>query len=459
MRRMTCKEAKATVVFSTILLLLTCFTTACQPTPESEIVVNKNNDAQNQQTMVTTAQPFSAPEQWTDSYEYYDGKVVVNIDADVITPQTESFNVYALVPALFTQAQAEKLTAVFFGDAELESLGQQWTKAQYEELLLHYQASYASGDMGITQEEYEASVKDLEERWTNAPETVVKLDPREQIQAFSESGRLSLQADMGRGAKASLLIVNADEGYDSSVKFENNDGQKYGALPMGDGEITLVVAREEAQSQAEALLSDLQINDMDMAAVKIGFAYAGGEGDSVSGAPQCYLFYFTRSVESVPSTYDDRTGDATDSDDYDRTWAYERIVVGVDDDGIVQFSWDGNAEITQIVEANVQLMSFDELMDTFKTNMGIRYAYTEDSEVMNSTYQIVKISLGITRIKTADGYRLVPIWDFFGAVQMTTEQGEVLKITEDGSDECQSIMSFLTINAIDGSVIDRSVGY
>ena len=74
MRRMTCKEAKATGVFSTILLLLTCFTTACQPTPESEIVVNKNNDAQNQQTMVTTAQPFSAPEQWTDSYEYYDEK-------------------------------------------------------------------------------------------------------------------------------------------------------------------------------------------------------------------------------------------------------------------------------------------------------------------------------------------------------------------------------------------------
>ena len=457
--RRTTHKVKTTAVLLTALLLFTCFTIACQPTPESAIVVNKNNDAQNQQTMDTTTQPFSAPEQWTDSDEYYDGKVVVNIDADVITPQTESFNVYALVPALYTQAQAEKLTEVFFGDAELESLGQQWTKAKYEELLLHYQASYASGDMGITQEEYEFNVKDLQERWANAPETVQQLDPREQIQAFTESDRLSLQADMGRKAKTSLLIVNADEGYDSSVKFENNDGQKYSALPMGDSEITLVVAREEAQSQAEALLRDLQIDDMDMAAVKIGLAYAGGEGDPVLGAPQCYLFYFTRSMEGVPSTYDDRTGDATNSDDYDRIWAYERIVVGVDDKGIVQFFWEGNAEITQMAEANVRLMPFDQLMDTFKTNMGIRYAYTEDSADLNSTYQIAKITLGITRIKTADGYRLVPVWDFFGTFQTTTEQGEVLKIAEDGSDESQSMSSFLTINAIDGSVIDRSVGY
>ena len=206
-----------------------------------------------------------------------------------------------LFPLLFTQAQAETLTSVFFGDAELESLGQQWTKAQYEELLLYYQASYASGDMGISQEEYEASVKDLEERWTNAPETVVKLDPREQIQAFSESGRLSLQADMGRGAKASLLIVNAEEGYDSSVKFENNDGRKYGALPMGDGEITLVVAREEAQSQAEALLSDLQIDDMDMAAVKIGFAYAWRGGRLGIGCTSVLsLLFYTKRGKAYP---------------------------------------------------------------------------------------------------------------------------------------------------------------
>lgn len=193
---------------------------------------------------------------------------------------------------------------------------------------------------------------------------------------------------------------------------------------MDGDKITLAVSQDEAQSQAEALLNDLEINDINMAAVKIGFAYFGEEGSSVLGAPQCYPFSFTRRVKSVPSTYDDRTGDATNSDAYDRTWAYERVVVGVDDEGIVQFFWEGNAKVMQTATSNVKLMSFDELMDIFKTNMGTRYTYTEDSAVMDSTYQITKITLGFTRIKTEDGYHLAPVWDFFGTVQTTTAEGD-----------------------------------
>ena len=307
------------------VLLLACgmiWLAACQPTPEEEVVINKNEGSQGSTVGAqdTESQQYSLPKQRTDAIEYHNGKLRVNIDADIYAPKTESFSTYEIVPDKISQSQTEKLVEVLFGNAKLEAVGQQWTKAQYEELLLHYKASYASGNTDITQEEYKANVKDLEEGWANAPETVEQLDPSEQIQAFSDTNRLNLQADLGRGEPARLLIVNSEDGYDSRVSFKNNDGEDYEDFSANDLESKLNISEEEAINQAENLLLALGINDMDVAATGFGMTY-GEEGNSVEDEQQCYLIYFTRTVDGVPTTYDIRNGDASDSDEYEKTLA------------------------------------------------------------------------------------------------------------------------------------------
>ncbi len=150
-------------------------------------------------------------------------------------------------------------------------------------------------------------------------------------------------------------------------------------------------------------------------------------------------------------------GDASDSDQYDRIWPYERIVIGVDDSGIMQFSWVGNSKIIKTNDTSVKLISFEQIKDIFKENMGIKYAYSDES-VLVSKYFVTKIILGMTRIKNKDGYLLVPVWDFFGKI-VTSTSDETMETILDGSGVDQSCLSFLTINALDGSIIDRSIGY
>ena len=79
----------------------------------------------------------------------------------------------------------------------------------------------------------------------------------------------------------------------------------------------------------------------------------------------------------------------------------------------------------------------------------------ENSRVFN----IDCIVLGYARIyePSTDAHTglLVPVWDFFGSRKIDSEyDGETYSDTTDWP-----TWSFLTINAVDGSIIDRSLGY
>ena len=70
--------------------------------------------------------------------------------------------------------------------------------------------------------------------------------------------------------------------------------------------------------------------------------------------------------------------------------------------------------------------------------------------------QVDQIRFGLTRVteqnKRNSGL-MVPCWDFFGTVTYAMESDGQTKLYEDGP------VPILTINAIDGSIINRSLGY
>ena len=131
-----------------------------------------------------------------------------------------------------------------------------------------------------------------------------------------------------------------------------------------------------------------------------------------------------------------------------KDWPVECVEIRVNDSGIVGLDYNAPLEITETVVDQSNLKNFDEIKAAFEKMVMITNAKTDselDSGVMVEIHRVV---LGYARISEADSYDtglLVPVWDFQGKVT-----------NEYGSEFADSVM---TINAIDGSIIDRSLGY
>ena len=112
--------------------------------------------------------------------------------------------------------------------------------------------------------------------------------------------------------------------------------------------------------------------------------------------------------------------------------------------------------VGEIQTKNVKLMDFESIIKIYEQMMEITNADMLDY-YNKLTYHVRKITLGYTRIydPTVDSKSgiLVPAWDFFGGYD-----SESVDYTSKDSGE-HSNQSLLTINAVDGTIIDRELGY
>ena len=101
-------------------------------------------------------------------------------------------------------------------------------------------------------------------------------------------------------------------------------------------------------------------------------------------------------------------------------------------------------------------MDFDSIIKIYEQMMEVTNADMADFEKQR-TFHIRKIALGYSRIydPTTDNDTglMVPVWDFFGGFDVETDEGS------DKNNGEHATQSFMTINAIDGTVIDRGLGY
>lgn len=132
---------------------------------------------------------------------------------------------------------------------------------------------------------------------------------------------------------------------------------------------------------------------------------------------------------------------------------YERIEVYVDDTGIVGFRWASPQDVGSVALEDASVLSFDEMMKVFTGTFCVANQWTNPSAAL--VFRINKICLGYTRVREEGVYDtglLVPAWDFYG---------EVVYDPDAETPEYRSMYdeSMFTINAIDGSLIDRQQGY
>jgi len=220
------------------------------------------------------------------------------------------------------------------------------------------------------------------------------------------------------------------------------------------------ISEADARQKAEDLLQSLGMNDFTY--------YSGGLvtevteynkydalRQSLGGAPYrtVYAFRYQRCIDGVFVNNDggSKIVDEWQGDTYNKKlWSTEDVVVFVDDDGIVGFDYLVPLEVTDTVVEKSTLKDFDEIKDIFEQMVVTMNAVNSDDQGdENVNIDVSAVKLRYTRISEKDSFDtglLVPVWDFIGTK------------TDQYGNEVQGAI-LMSINAIDGSVIDRNLGY
>ncbi|MBV9232339.1 MAG: hypothetical protein JOZ18_23730 [Chloroflexi bacterium] len=461
---------------------------ACQPTPTTPPVVSKQqainktvkNNTQNTNLLKGVPQTFT--------YHATQGAVTLNVNAQVQLPPTSRIPVTTVQPNCFTQETVNKLINTFMPGKQLYELNTIGPRSRMEKLYTLTKALQLPGarsNLEITTQErnifyymkiwggnnFKFSPAFIQQQIPNTPATITRVPTTGQLQTVNESDlansagkvvskgyhgqQLNVTADSGKGYDMSLYVEAFTSPHECDANFANHDiTDVYNYSDLTGNARGMSMSLAQAKTLAQNTLQALGATDMGLTKVQLGTLIPLTSSDNPNTMKQAYGLWFTRHVSGVPTTLDLTDTEAQDAPSY----AYERIFMLINDAGVIEFSWDSPMHTTGTVSSNATIKSFNDAMNTFKEQFFIHYAQNDTSKG-TTTYTINQITLGLMRVQIKDQpdtYMMTPVWDFFGSIN--PKRGP---LTFNGYDfpTNYSVQSFLTINAIDGSIIDRKQGY
>lgn len=493
---------KTIVILLAVLMLLSM--TACQATPDENIVIGKSLDdmidkATESQTAgqtqgATIAERVGAKDTYTAELVDAKGKVSIHVNADVQIPDVTGVSVQRVGKGEITQAQVDVLMDQLVKGEAFSGDDFKLTKSEIQQQILELQAAEVDETSDIDEGgkqfghiDRDALLAQLQEQLAAAPETseripsTGKLEPMSMDIDYGTGTKLYALAQSDQGGYESLSIYNYDDG---PVNFVNYTSEKNGfSKDMGyfwskeaventsytgidsiESIPDVTISQEDAKAQTDALISALGVENM--MCYSVDKMYGGTYEMTIDGSEhvnprKCVWFIrYMRSVDNVPITYTVWDCMKVEDDAQSAPWAYEDITFAIDDTGIVGFNWRSPYTVADMVTQNSNLISFDDVTDTFETMSLVvnawdgLAAYNPDLVAVEIT--VDHIRFGLTRVteqNKRDSGLLVPVWDFFGTITQVHNKDGQEKRYDDGP------IPILTINAIDGSIINRSLGY
>lgn len=181
-----------------------------------------------------------------------------------------------------------------------------------------------------------------------------------------------------------------------------------------------------------------------------------GQGSGEGTSRKAYAFRFSRVIDGIPVTYarTGRSGDQPEEQHYASPPRQEDLACVIDQDRIVSVFWLNPWEIGEVLQRDVELLPFSQIMDIFGAIAPLTIQSMEGEEKVmggeKNRWEIKEIRLGYMPVLRKDGsgeWELRPVWDFIGIRIFAREYYDFPGNTA------------LTIDAIDGTVIDRAYGY
>lgn len=433
-----------------VVLFVVCFTTACQPTPEEDVIVGKNNNNLDSIIGGTPAPAINTEtmqqhETWQEQLS--GNNVTINIDAGITFPQVVQFPVVEIAPIYFTEDDAWKIIQVFFKDNAVYYDEPLFTKEVLEAQIVTLKqmlSEIENGTMPDYEEGEEDQINDQIEYYTELLQTAPSEDDEPQAiddlsfkKQYEGAEVISVSTNIGsNGSPATLRISRNESAYVSGIYFSNfPDTLTTTITTENNMEMTL----DEAVSLVQSTMNDLGIGDMILAESSI-------EG---STQEQVYVLNYIKSINGIGvSSY--QTHMMTQQEEgednvYAPFLAPEQVTIYINDAGILGFSLTNALEMGDVINENVKILSIDEVKDIFREQVFYNY-YAFDNNLLTIDIERIELGYFVQSVKDQQGvFRAIPVWDFLASEQ--AYEGDTYTY------------SVLTINAIDGSIIDRGLGY
>lgn len=478
-----------------LLALAALFLSGCQETPEAPIVIQKK--AATEAETVTAeegmkiADQVQVPEKYTAAVKDPNGIIKVNVDADIVIPEAEGFRLKKVEGRVFNQEDLDKQVDVLLKGGTLTAKVYReddpaggWTKSELEEVIVQLKAKreagvdfdeyYGEGNYNVDEE-----IAKFDKLYELAPETA-ETEVVEPVISYDENSQdlndNQIDGEVDIDGNHYWYYMTNSWSHDwkwvqNSLRragLSSNYSEIYGPESK-DNDLPMKLTPEEATEKADKLIADLGFDYMKAAGGEYFTTIAPEEAElSTAKATKGYGIHYTRVVDGIPITYTDNPGasvEETENDKYTTSWPYEVLKVVYDDVGLAEFNWENPYTISDLSDEYVFLLPFSEISSIFEQMILTKNADMTSEYFKSVEFNITEVRLGYSRImeKGSPGSgTLVPVWDFFGSQRMVYQP----QALEDGTtteleDSKMNLPyhSFMTINAMDGTVIDRGLGY
>ena len=488
------------ILLAAVLILFTLAVLACQATPERHAVVKK--DAQNLLEMAqrngpqsdkSLSEQYDIPERYQFEMEASNGNLSVKVDADVIVPQGNRMPIYRVQAVPFSQEVSDVLFRELCGDTEMwQSMPITKDRTQDEIIVVKRRIAELEANPELAREPDDlmwaiSDLKQLEKQLSTAPETVdrERADGKLREMKIPDTDSVYIGFSSQERPYTGYITYTANEankwGYISNGKqfsvYNNEEYATFGiryinsdSLPMvnvenapillitDDADVTESILSQvrykpsEAKAMVQALLDKTGL-DMVVDSIYLKSDAQVWKGAERPAAYYQYEVYCVRMADGYPCSYVNEAS-TPENDVTGMSWWYESLVFWVNGNGIVTMLWDSPIEVLETVLEDAQLLSFSDIQQTFERMMRVKYA--PQAKYSTLDFQINRVTLSLHRIVEQNSNEfglLVPAWNFYGKSTESHMLGDEQQVTERVGE------SFMTINAIDGSVIDNRKGY
>ncbi len=460
-----------------ILIFTICILIACQPTPDKPPVVGKNDGKLENLILNTpvTSQSFTYPNDWNQDLQNNEGNVTIQIDAKLEVPNVSAYPVVNVESAIFTDNDIKRIVDYFFAGKPVYDDTGEYTKSELEKFILQDKADLVTleqnGKVHYTTKVFSSKeipderniileiIKQRESLYSNALDNVER-NPYN-IDLKTDIGFSICDTSSGEYSCSFYASINNNKAPEF-IWFFKNYCSSYDELSdiSNDPPKGMNMSLEDAENMAITMLADIGMGEV-MTTGKYIANYLGLDETiiGIDNSPQCYVFYFCRPIQGIPVTYffdyEGTTMFGPDGDpSYVYPWPAEVIEVMVNNNGIVSFKWDNPSAIKDTVNQNVSILPWEDIKEKAIQQLCIKniseYITGVDQEKMS--IKIDRITLGMMHVAKIDNqneFMYIPVWDFFG--NHINESDDYFS--------SERACSILTINAIDGSKIDRGLGY
>lgn len=465
--------------FLCILLILT----ACQPTPETSLVQQKG-DLQEKITETEEQNIYAEQEdRFQKTWELSENNKY-EIDAVILGKDAKNLPVYKVWEDDFQEGEPiREITERAFSDFEIYKYVK-FTKEYLTEMINEYATwldrykknlnMYTGEPLKEGEEQpglplaekyqevvvpgretemenpdridnLNALIEETQEKMVNAP-SEKDLEPPDYEFYVDGSGEEEDILLLSNDEKIVLVYKNWGDIIGNSLMFwsnelEHSDDRGHFANGFATEE---EIAACEGFAETKAMTDELVKN--------LSGDYLALDRVMIDAEKNAYRLFYTRKVGELKEAFVANSfspGDRDSEEEYMPLWGNEFFVIETLDGKYVTAEWNNRSEVEEVV-SNAAVLPWEDILKTAEKQLEYIVSLKNSSSVaafdVHNDIVINRIELAYTKLLVKDSgneYQLIPVWNFSGYDRNNTNEE----------------ICFVTVNAIDGTAVNRAKMY